>query len=243
MTGSFTFAFRDQRWLRRVVVGALLELAPALLAAPALYLLVTASSARTTPLLLLPLVLGLASRFAVLGYLRRIVRGVLDGTVEGLPAWDRTAEDFVEGFAIWLAGVGLWLPAAAATFAVWLVAVELGGSTVAWLTAILVAAPAALLTLALTPAALVTAIAKDDLAAAFDLPLVTHRLRVASGAYVLAFVVGITAEVLAQLGLLLCCVGVAATRFLAHCVAVHAFATAFRGPAQSPLPGGSGQLP
>ncbi|MCU0293010.1 MAG: DUF4013 domain-containing protein [Thermoanaerobaculaceae bacterium] len=240
MTGSFTFMFRDPRWLHRVIVGALLELAPALLAAPALYLLVRAPSARTAPLLLLPLLLGLASRFVVLGYLRRLVRGVLDGTLEGLPAWDSTVEDLEEGFALWLAAVGLWLPAAAATFTVWLVAAELGGPAIAWLTALLVAAPAALLTLALTPAALVAAIARDDLAAAFDLPLVTHRLRAAGGTYVLAFVVGITAEVLAQLGLLLCCIGVAATRFLAHCVAVHAFATAFRGGAPPSIPSATG---
>ena len=47
-------------------------------------------------------------------------------------------------------------------------------------------------------------------------------------------------SIIAQLGIVICCVGIFATRFVAHCVAVHAFAAAFRQGA-APLPVGPGE--
>jgi hypothetical protein len=48
------------------------------------------------------------------------------------------------------------------------------------------------------------------------------------GAYFLAFLFALAAEVVAQLGLLAFCLGIFATRFIAHAMAVHAFATIYR---------------
>ena len=46
--------------------------------------------------------------------------------------------------------------------------------------------------------------------------------------YALAFVITLMALLLAQLGFVLLCIGVFATRFLANCIGVHAFASAYR---------------
>ena len=140
------------------------------------------------------------------------------------------------GATLWLVSVGLCLPAAVVSFVTWLVVMELGGGVAAVLGTLAVALPAFVATLALLPAALVTAITENDPAAAFNLPRVLARLRRADGPYVLAFLVAFAAEILAQLGLLLCCVGVVPARFLAHCVTAHAFGTAFRAPSAPPQP-------
>jgi hypothetical protein len=99
-----------------------------------------------------------------------------------------------------------------------------------WLPVVVLAPPLAAVTLFYVPAALLLVVERDDLGAAFDVRAIGARVGAATGPYVLAFVVAALAEVVAQAGLLLCCVGIVLTRFMAHCVAVHAFATAFRAP-------------
>ncbi len=74
-----------------------------------------------------------------------------------------------------------------------------------------------------------SAIAGRNAACAFDVDRVTAMIGRNLGPYLLAFLVAIAAEIVAQFGLLLCCVGIFATRFAAHCVGVYAFATAYRG--------------
>lgn len=236
MTESFIFAFRQPGWLRRVMVGAGLELVPVLIAVPALARLWDlGAQPRHLPGVLVPaILLALAARFVVLGYLRRIVRAAVTGTVVGLPPWEAIGTDLVAGATLWLVSVGLCLPAAVVSFVTWLVLLELGGGVAAVLGTLAVALPAFVATFALLPAALVAAITEGDAAAAFNLPRVLARLRRADGPYVLAFLVAFAAEILAQLGVLLCCVGVVPARFLAHCVTAHAFGTAFRDPSAPP---------
>ncbi|HPW55397.1 MAG: DUF4013 domain-containing protein [Thermoanaerobaculaceae bacterium] len=232
MTESFTFAFRQPGWLRRVMIGAGFELVPVLIALPVLVRLRhLGEEPYHLPAVLVPtIVLALAARFVVLGYLRRVVRAAATGSVVGLPAWEAIGTDLVAGATLWLVAVGFCLPAAVVSFVTWFVLLELGGAVAAGLGMLTVALPAFAATLALLPAALVAAITEDDPAAAFDLPRVFARLRRAAGPYVLAFLVAFAAEILAQLGLLLCCLGVVPARFLAHCVTAHAFGTAFRNP-------------
>jgi hypothetical protein len=228
---SFSYPFRDPAWLRRVVVGGLLEVFPLFLALPAILNLVRhrhVPAPRTIVLLPLVIVVGLAARFVVLGYLRRVAKGVLDGTGEGLPPWDRFADDLVEGFKLWLVAFGLWLPAVAVVAGLTVLVMSLASPMFAWLPIVLVGPPALLLTLAYMPAGLLTTVAEDELAAAFDLDRVGRLITRTFGPYALAFLVAIAAEIVAQLGLVFCCVGIFATRFIAHCVGVHAFASVYR---------------
>jgi hypothetical protein len=227
---SLSFPFRDPAWLRRVLVGAALELVPLPLVLP----VVLASLGRWHRLgwssfALLPLaaVVGLLCRFLVLGYLRRIAKEVLEGTSHGLPPWDRLAEDLLQGLKLWLVAVVLWLPTIAMTVGVMLLFMALASPSAAWLPAVVLGPPLVLATLAYIPAGLLATVAEGDPLAAFDFDRVARRAARAFGPYALAFLVAIAAEIIAQFGLLLCCVGIVATRFAAHCVAVHAFASAF----------------
>ncbi len=240
---SFSFPFRNPVWFRRVLAGAALELVPFLLIAP---LALAAFGHRHRPgwasflLLALAALVGLLCRFLVLGYLARTAGGVLAGTGEGLPPWDHPAEDLVEGLKLWLVAVLLWLPAVAVTVGVMLLVMALTSPAAAWVPLVLLGLPAALITLAYLPAGLLATVAQGDAFAAFDFERVVARVSAVFGPYALAFLVAIAAEILAQFGLIACCVGIFATRFIAHCVAVHAFAAAYRlGP--SPAPAGPGE--
>ncbi len=228
---SFAYPFRHPAWLGRIVVGAALEIIPILLFLPTLVSLSHGVHRLPfTRLAVLPvaIVVALACRFLVLGYLRRAAKGILDGTGSGLPAWDRIGEDMAEGLGLWLVSLVLFLPAIGVTAALTLLVVALTSTEMAWLPMVLVGVPAVLITLLYLPAALLATVADDQLVAAFSFDRVTGVIGRAFGAYALAFLVAIGAEIVAQLGLLICCVGIFATRFAAHCVAVHAFAVAFR---------------
>jgi len=238
LTRSFSYPFRGPDWLGRVLVGALLEFLPVVAALPLLaHLLHRPHLAPSSGLRLLPLVIivSVAARFVVFGYLRRVALGVLAGREEGLPAWDQFGDDLVEGFKLTVVAVGLWLPAVAIVAGLTLLVTALAGTNVAWVPILLVGPPAVLATIAYMPAGLLAMIADGDMTAAFDVDGVTHRIGRVFGPYVLAFVVAMAAEIFAQFGLLLCCVGIFATRFAAHCVVVHAFACVHRE-AMTPAP-------
>ena len=201
-----------------------------ILALPALLSIPTVAR-RPNPAVLtfIPLaaVVGLTSRFIVLGYLRRLSLAVLDGTPGGLPPWDRMIDDLLDGLKLWLVGVALFLPAIAVMTGLALLAMVVVSPGAAWLVAVLVGIPSALLTLLYLPAALVATVSVESYAAAFEVDHVIARIGKIGGAYALAFLVMIAAEIFAQLGLLVFCVGILATRFIAHCIAVHAFSSAW----------------
>ena len=244
---SFTFPFRHPSWLSRALVGAGLEALPLFLLVPLFVRVLRHGRPFLGPVaaLLLPaVVVGLAGRFLVFGYLARAAREVIDGSSSGLPAWDRLGEDLAEGFKLWVAAVALWLPAVAVTAGLALLVMALSRPSFAWLPVILVGPPAALVTFAYLPAGLLAAVSRGELAAAFEFDRVAETIGREPGPYALAFLLGFGAEILAQLGLVLCCVGIVFTRFLAHCVTVHAFASAYReavpaaaaGPTPAPSP-------
>jgi hypothetical protein len=240
LSDSFAAPFRHPAWLRRVLVGAALEGLPVLLVLPTLVGLLGHGHRRLPhpSLALLPLavLVALAARFLVLGYLRRVALDALEGGSAGLPPWDRPAEDLVEGLKLWLVAMALWLPAVAVTAGLALLVMSLSNTAMAWLPVILVGPPAALATILYLPAGLLSAIAGRNAAHAFDVDRVAAAIGRNLGPYLLAFLIAIAAEIVAQFGLFLCCVGILATRFAAHCVGVYAFATAYRGaaPAASP---------
>ena len=236
---SFSYPFRGPAWLNRVVVGAMFELFPVLLLLPAVVTIVRRHrlpTARGLVLLPFAVLIALAARLVVLGYLRRAAKGVLDGGADQLPAWDRFAEDLAEGLKVFLVGIGLWLPSVAVVAGLTLLVMAVSSPEWAWLPLVLVGPPAALLTLAYLPAGLIASIAEEEMAAAFDLDRVARLVGRAFGPYVLAFLVAIAAEIVAQLGLVVCCIGIFATRFVAHCVVVHAFSTVYRDAGPSPSP-------
>lgn len=237
---SFSFPFRHPAWLGRVLIGAALEVMPVVLVLPIVLAAVRLRHHfpwQTLAVLPLAVLVALVCRFLVLGYLRRTAKGVLDGTAEGLPAWDRPAEDMVEGLKLWLVSVALFLPAIGVTAGLSLLVMALTSPGMAWLPLVVVGPPALLITLFYLPAGLLATVAEDDILAAFAFDRVAGIIGQAFGAYVLAILVAVGAEIVAQFGLILCCVGIFATRFAAHCVGVHVFAMAYRqGIPASPQP-------
>jgi len=237
--GSFSYPFRHPAWFGRALVGAVLDLVPIVLLLPLLVNIVRHGrpfGGVAAALLAPAVVLGLAGRFLAFGYLARAAREVLDGTSTGLPAWDRMTEDLVEGFKLWLVAVALWLPAVAVTAGLALLVMAFTSPKFAWLPVVLVGPPALFLTFAYVPAGLLAAVSDGEMTSAFDFDRVTGTVGPAFGAYALAFLVAFGAEIFAQLGLILCCVGIFLTRFIAHCVTVHAFASAYREGVQAARP-------
>jgi hypothetical protein len=229
--GSFSYPFQRPSWPLRVLVGGCLEVVPLLAAVP---LVVSTFHRRgdlvptQLPFLGLVAVVALATRWIVLGYLRRVAQDALAGRNAGLPAWDRFADDLVEGLRLWLVGIGLFLPAVGVTGGLALLLGALGWHTAAWLPLLVILPVAGLITLFYLPAGLLAAIAEGDPWAAFDVGRVSPAIGRAFGPYLIAVLVAFTTEILAQLGFLLLCAGIFATRFVAHCITVHVFASAYR---------------
>jgi hypothetical protein len=232
VTRSVSFPFRDRLWPQRAAVGAALELFPLLIfviAVPSTFL------HRPRPLLdfpfaILPLavVVALLCRFVVTGYLARLAAAVLSGRDDGLPAWDRMGEDLLSGIKYTLILIALFVPPVGITLAVMFLVMAMSTASAGVLPLIVLGPPLLLTALFCAPASLLAAVASDELSAPFDLPRISRQIGRAAGPYILAFLIAIAAEIVAQLGLLVCCIGVFVTRFLAHCIAVHAFATAYR---------------
>jgi hypothetical protein len=234
---SVAFPFHGPAWFGRVLVGALLEIAPLLLSLPLLlaaFRRVRCPTLLLAALWLLAILISLLCRAVVLGYLRRIARGVLLGTRRELPRWDRFGEDLVEGIKLMLVIAVLWMPAAVLVLALTLLVAGATNTALAWLPAILIGPPAVLITTFYLPAALLSVVATDELGAAFDVERVFAAIGRMGGAYFLAFLFALAAEVVAQLGLMVFCVGIFATRFIGHTMAVHAFATVYRESAPRP---------
>ena len=234
---SVAFPFHGPAWFGRVLVGALLEIAPLLLSIPLLVVVlrrVTCPTPILVALAALAAVVSLVSRAVVLGYLRRIARGVLLGTCRELPRWDRFGEDLLEGIKMMLVIAVLWMPVTALVVVLTVLVAGATHTALAWLPAVVIGPPAALLTIFYVPAALLTVVASDEFGAAFDVDRVLGAARRMGGAYFLAFLFALAAEVVAQLGLLAFCLGIFATRFIAHTMAVHAFSTVYRESAPRP---------
>ena len=232
---SFSYPFSRPTWVLRTLVGAALEVVPMLLVFPIVVGSIRFGHVRPVhlPALLVAAVIGLACRFVVLGYLRRVVLDALhDG--DGLPPWDRFGEDLVEGMKLWLVALGLLLPALGITASFAFLFQAMGSAELSLIPVFVLLPPLLLATVIYLPAALVATIADADMTSAFDLGKVGGVISRVVGPYLLAFLIAIATEILAQLGLLLLCVGIFATRFLAHCVVAHAFGTVYRAGALQP---------
>jgi hypothetical protein len=237
---SFSFIFQHPSWPGRVLIGGFLELFPLLVVVPGM-LALTHSTRHLRPSLLIAglLAAGLAllCRWIQLGYMRRIAAEVMAGREAGLPAWDRFETDLTEGLKLWLVSIGLMLPVLGIAASLLLLFGAVGLRPLGWVLALLTLPVAGAATLFYLPAALLATVAEGTLVAAFDLSSVAARLGRVFAPYLLAVLVAFATEVLAQLGLLLACVGIFFTRFVAHCIAVHAFASAWADTRPAAEPG------
>lgn len=227
---SFSFPFRAPRWVGRTLVGAVLEIVPLLLVIPFLIRIFSHHARPSLRLLgLMPVIVlaGLLVRFVLIGYFRRIAANVFAGDEAGLPPWDQFDRDLVEGFKLWLVALGLILPAIGIALALGFLVMAVCGTSCFWIPLVIVGPPALIATLLYVPAGLLATVREGEMSAAFDPPRALGNLGAMIGPYLLAFLVWIASHILAQFGLILLCAGIFATRFLANCISVHAFASAY----------------
>jgi hypothetical protein len=237
LSKSIAFPFRDPHWLPRVLLGGTLKGLAELLALPLVFAIGRRGfhfSLRFENLALIALALSLPLRFILLGYFRRLIKGTCDPTLPGLPAWDEFGNDLIGGIKLTLVAIAVFLP----TIAVLVLMTLFLSSSAQGLTPLvilLLAPPLVGLTLFYLPAALVTAISTGDLAAAFDVKRVFARIGQNLGFYLLAFLITVTAKILSQVGLIVCCIGVFFTGFLADLITAHVFASVFLDEPRGPI--------
>ncbi len=205
----FAFVFQDPRWLNKILIGGLFELAAVF-------------------------IIGI---FFVMGYCAQLARNVIAGVELPLPEWDDLGEFFSEGLKLFAIVLIYTLPLIIFAGAVFVPAAVMSGSgreilenlgggmmTCAWCLFF----PLSLLFSFYIPAALLFAVAERDFGAAFQVGRIIGFIRNNAGNYVVAFVVYLIARFAAPLGLVMCCIGVVFTAFWTVLVATHAFAQAYR---------------
>jgi hypothetical protein len=205
----FTYVFEDPRWLNKVLVGGLFQMAAALI----------------------------IGWFFLLGYMAQLARNIIRGDERPLPEWDNLGEFFSEGLR--LAGVAIcWMLPLILLVMVFMVpiilaaatgnetAADLGGGLAGCMACLIV--PLALAVTFFMPASLLFAAVEQRFGAAFEFRRIWPFIKANIGNYLLAVVVYLIARTVAGFGIILLCVGVFFTAFWALLVTTQAFAQVYR---------------
>lgn len=207
----FTYVFEDPRWIQKILIGGLFQLAAVLL-------------------------IGV---FFVLGYMARTTRNVVARMQYPLPEWDDLGGFFVEGAKLFVVGLIYAIPIVVIVCAmfipVFFVAVLGQGNETANNFAGIIPgcfgcliAPFSLAMAVWLPGALLMTIMTGEIGAAFEFGRIWNFIKGNLANYLLAVVVSLVARFAAQLGVMLFCIGVFFTAFWSVIVTAHAFAQAWR---------------
>lgn len=205
----FTFVFDDPRWMNKILIGGLFQLAAILI----------------------------IGWFFVLGYCAQLARNVVSGQQHPLPEWDDLGGLFNDGAR--LIGVGLvytlpfivialmfMIPSIAMSATDNEVANMLGGTIVSCLWCLIV--PASMALMFFMPASLLFATMEQRFGAAFEFRRIWPFIKNNIGNYLLAIVVYLIADFVGGFGIMLLCIGVFFTTFWAVVVKTYAFAQVYR---------------
>ena len=202
---SFTFVGEDPDWLKKILIGSLFALACAIL-------------------------IGIPF---VLGYFSRTLRNVATGTSPALPEWDDLGGLFEEGlrltavYLVYLLGMLVVLGVSGAALLLPAIAASSSGKASDALGALgalgIVALYGLLLLISLAmvvylPAALTRAALRGNVSDGLAWRENLEFIRANLGNYALAIVSYLLASFLAQLGILLCCVGILPAGFWSYLV-------------------------
>lgn len=205
----FGFVFQDPRWVGKILIGGLFEIASIFL-------------------------IGI---FFVMGYCARLARNVIAGLEQPLPEWDDLGEYFAEGLRLFVIGLIyvfpiivvaciMFIPAALVSSSEHEFLQNLGGGMMAcgWCLFF----PISLALAIYLPAAFLFSVVEQNFAAAFDFARIFRFMRDNAANYILAFVVYMIARFAVPLGFIAFCIGVFFTGFWAFLVATYAFAQTYR---------------
>lgn len=183
----FTFVFEDKDWTKKILVGALYALA---------------------------VLLCYVGFFALLGYQKRVILATAEGRDLPLPEFDRFGEDLVEGLKIFVimlgyVGPGIVLYFVGAIFGAIIseaASPDLGGLVI--LGTMCLALPLVIVGSLLTPVAIIRYADNSSIGAAFQFGEVFRFVKENAVNVLLALVIGMVVNFLAQLTILLFCVGI-----------------------------------
>jgi hypothetical protein len=203
---AFSFVFDDPEWLKKSLIGALFYL----------------------------LSIFIVGIFFVFGYLAQLARNVIAGVERPLPDWDDLGGYFADGLRLF--GVTLlYLIPHFLLLIVFTLANVFAGSTGIGEEVIpllsgcffLLLFPLFLLVYVVLPAALIRVAATGRFGAAFEFGAVWALIARNGANYALTIAIYLLASFVAQFGVLLFCVGIFFTGFLAMVVTTHALAQTY----------------
>jgi hypothetical protein len=197
---SFTFMFDDEKWVEKLVIGALLALAS-----------------------IIPLV-NLFTGLVLIGYTLRLIKNVAEGNETPLPAWDDWGGDWVKGLMAALAwgiySIPIWLASGAGALfealaqssdAAGVCSVAVGCLSVLWGLAMGVVLPAGVINYAVS----------GEFSSFFRFGDMFRLIGDNLGNYVVAILLGFVASIVASFGVILCGIGIFFTCFWGTLVSAH----------------------
>jgi len=210
---SFAFVFEDEQWIVKILIGAAILLVGILF----------------SWLLLVPLILALA---LLSGYGVEITRRVMRGEVSKLPEWDNWSELMVDGLKVLVIGIVYAIPIIVVGLCLGIPAGILSNDNNAFggvlnaLMSCLNLIWAVVLSL-LLPAAIAKYVAANDLGAAFRFGEVIALVRDNFSTYLITFLLSWVANLIGQLGSIVCGIGWLATVPYAFMVTGHLYGQAY----------------
>lgn len=210
---AFGFVFEDEDWIIKVLIAA------GIFAVALLFSWV----------ILIPLVVGLA---ILGGYEVEIVRRVIMGDEDALPAWDNWDRLIVDGLKYIVIGIVYALPAIIVSLCLGVPAGILAEDSPGLSSALSLVSSClgilwGIVVSIVLPAAIAFFVAEDDLGAAFRFGEVVTFVRDNLSTYLVTFVMSWVASIVGSLGSLLCGIGVLATVPYSLMVTGHLYGQAY----------------
>jgi hypothetical protein len=211
---SFSFVFEDDQWITKILLAAGILLLGLLF----------------SWLLLIPLILA----FALLGgYSVEITRRAMKGQLSGLPEWDNWGELLSEGIKVIVIGIVYALPLIVLSICLSIpisIFASENAEGLSTLFSLALSCASLLYAIAMSivlPAAIAFYVAHDDLGAAFRFGEVFAFVRNSLSTYLITFLMSWVAQLIGQLGSIICGVGWLATVPYAYMVTGHLYGQAY----------------
>jgi len=203
---AFTFAFDDEEWVMKIILGGVFAL-------------------------LSPVLVGIPF---VLGYMLELIRNVAEGRERPLPAWDELGDKFVQGLVLFVILIIVGIPLYVFGCINWAFAaladsadVEVLNLLVVLVSVCLGLVSAVYSALAL-PAFTIRYAVTRDFGATLNIGKAWGVLKANFGHYILIIIVSCLAGLIAQAGVILCFIGVFLTWFWAFLVQGHLYGQYYR---------------
>jgi hypothetical protein len=209
---SFSFAFQDPEWVKKMLIGGIIILAGWLL----------------FPLL-----------WVVLGYQLEVTRRTYQGVELPLPEWDEFGSYFVRGLVATV-GLLIWIIPLVAIIALPIIAIAVATDSAAGpvVLSLCLLIPISLLILVFViPIVLARYAVIGSFGSMFEIGDIFTEIRRAPGALLINAVIYIVASFIGQLGFIACIIGVIFTSFYAYLIMGHMLGQVYRearGVAETP---------